>query len=81
MHEIKIRENNLKIHVVTETMDWKCCVVCGGEGDLKCPAACFQGNGQEIYASFLEAEEFKDLQCLPAEVKFSDAETFMTNKM
>ncbi len=41
--------------VVLETMDWKCCVVCGGGGDLKCPAASFQGNGQEIYASFLEA--------------------------
>ncbi len=70
--------------VVLETMDWKCCVVCGGGGDLKCPAASFQGNGQEIYASFLEAvKEFKDLQCLPAEVKFSDdedTETFMTNK-
>ncbi len=47
MHEIKIREIKLKNpcgdHVVVlETMDWKCCVVCGGGGDLKCPAASFR---------------------------------------
>ena len=34
--------------------DWKCCVICGGEEDLKCPADSYQGNGLEIYSSFLQ---------------------------
>ena len=27
---------------------------CGGEEDLKCPADSYQGNGLEIYSSFLQ---------------------------
>ncbi len=73
----------MKIHVVVlETMDWKCCVICGSGGDLISPAASFQGNKQEIYASFLEAvKELKVLQCLPAKVKFSNDEDTEISKL
>ena len=65
-------------------MDWNCCVICGGEGDLKCPADSYQGNGLEVYSCFLQAKkEFHELECLPSKVKFSedeDAESFMAKR-
>ena len=37
-------------------------MICGGGGNLKCPAKSNQGNGLEIYSRFLETvAEFQDL--------------------
>ena len=47
-------------------MEWDLCVICGGGGDLKCPADSHQKNGLEVYSNFLEAvKEFEELQSLP----------------
>jgi hypothetical protein len=64
-------------------MDWRLCVICGGGGDLKCPAKSKQGNGLEIYSNFLKViAEFQDPTLLPS-VKFTeehDAEMFLKNQ-
>lgn len=71
-------------HMLPVAMDWNCCVICGCEGALKCPADSFQGNGLEVYRNFLQVvKEFQELQNLPATVKFDEnetAESFMVNK-
>lgn len=58
-------------------------MICGGGGDLKCPAKSNQGNGFEIYSRFLETvAEYQDLESLPS-VKFNeehDAEMFLKNQ-
>ncbi len=47
-------------------MDWQLCVVCGGGGNLKCPAESNQKNGLEVYRNFLHSvEEFEAVQSLP----------------
>jgi len=65
-------------------MNWDACIICcGSEGDLRCPASSLQNNGLEIYQKFLKnVSEFKQLDSLPAEVKFQDnctAEQFFEN--
>ena len=54
-------------------MDWSFCVICGGEGDLKCPANSNQDNGLGVYGRFLETvAEFRYLESLSVSVKFND---------
>ena len=60
-------------------------MICGGEGDLKCPANSNQDNGLEVYGRFLEtAAEFRYLESLPVSVKLNDeydAEMFFKNQV
>ena len=47
-------------------MDWNKCIICGGGGEVKCPAKSLDGNAQTVYDSFLDAaREFKGLGQLP----------------
>ena len=59
-------------------------MICGGGGDLKCPANNNQNNGLEVYSRFLQTVAgFQDLESLPASVKFNeehDAEIFLKNQ-
>ena len=59
-------------------------MICGGGGDLKCPAKSNQNNGLEVYSKFFQTvAEFKGLESLPTSVKFSeehDAEAFLKNQ-
>ena len=59
-------------------------MICGGGGDLKCPANSNQNNGLEVYSRFLQTvAEFQDIESLPASVKFNeehDAEIFLKNQ-
>ena len=53
-------------------MDWKKCIICGGGGELKCPAKSLEGNAEEVYTSFIEAaKEFKVLGKLPGPLVIS----------
>ena len=65
-------------------MEWDLCGICGGGGDLKCPADSHQKNGLEVYSNFLEAvKEFEELQSLPVNVDFKGedrADLFMANR-
>ena len=46
-------------------MDWSSCVICGGEGDIKCSANCNQDSGLGVYGRFLETiAEFRYLESL-----------------
>ena len=48
-------------------------MICGGEGDLKCPANSNQDNGLGVYGRFLETvAAFRYLESLPVSVKFND---------
>ena len=48
-------------------------MICGGEGDLKCPANSNQDNALEVYGTFLETvAEFRYLESPPVGVKFND---------
>ena len=59
-------------------------MICGSEGDLKCPANSNQNNGLEIYSRFLQTvAEFRGLESLPVSVKFTeehDAGAFFKNQ-
>jgi len=65
-------------------MDWQLCVICGGGGNLKCPAESNQKNGLEVYRNFLHSvEEFEAVQSLPVSVDFKgegNAEVFMNHR-
>ncbi len=65
-------------------MDWQLCVICGGGGNLKCPAESNQKNGLEVYRNFLHSvEEFEAVQSLPVSVDFKgegNAEVFMKHR-
>ena len=53
-------------------MEWKKCIICGGGGELKCPAKSLEGNAEEVYTSFIEAaKEFKVLGKLPGPLVIS----------
>ena len=48
-------------------------MICGGEGDLKCPANSNQDNGLGVNGRFLETvAEFRYLESLSVSVKFND---------
>ena len=50
-------------------MDWSLCIICGGGGDLKCPADSLENNGLQLYNNFLHlVEEFSELVALPMKV-------------
>ena len=65
-------------------MDWSFYVICGSEGNLKCPANCNQDNGLEVYDRFLETViEFLYFESLSVSVKFNDeydVEMFFKNQ-
>ena len=50
-------------------MNWELCIICGGGGDLKCPAGSHQKNGLEVYSSFLDVvKEYENLLCTPCDM-------------
>ena len=52
-------------------MDWAVCVICGGGGELKCPANSLQGNASEVYQTFSNlVREFREIGELPTSVNF-----------
>ncbi len=67
-------------------MDWQLCVICGGGGNLKCPAESNQKNGLEVYLevyrNFLHSvEEFEAAQSLPVSVDFKGRPKNNTQKL